>query len=87
VYRLAENIQVRQESWGLLFYSQLGHKIVFVKCFDWLQPKHFNGTWALTDIVNDASARTGTSSGLLDCALRKSIDNLLKNGMVINELR
>jgi hypothetical protein len=86
-YRLAENIQVRKESWGLIFYSQTRHKILFIRSADWLYPRHFDGNWTFANIINESSTRTGIPAKLIENAIRKPIDNLLTNGMVNDKLR
>jgi putative mycofactocin binding protein MftB len=58
-YRLADNVQVRKESWGLLFYHQTNHKVFFIRSGDWLYPEHFDGTWTLESIIEDIRRRTG----------------------------
>jgi putative mycofactocin binding protein MftB len=83
--RLAKNVQVRKENWGLLFYAQTRHRIFFVKSGDWLDPQYFNGTWTFERLVQDVTARTHTADNL-EHTLRKLTDNLLKNGMIVHEL-
>jgi hypothetical protein len=85
-YRLAQNVQVRKEKWGLLFYSPTKHRIFFVRSLDYLYPHYFDGTWNLEGVIQDISRRTGASISLIEGNIRKSIENLLKVGMVVNEL-
>jgi len=84
-FRLAKNVQVRKESWGLLFYAQTQHRSFFVKIKNWLYPHHFDGEWTFERLVQDVAARTPTADNL-EQALRKLTDNLLKNGMIVHEL-
>jgi len=83
--RLAGNVQVRKESWGLLFYAQTQHRIFFVKSKNWLYPHYIDGTWTFERLVQDVAARTPTADNL-EQALRKLTDNLLKNGMIVHVL-
>ena len=85
-YRLSDGVQLRKESWGLLFYSQKQHRLFFVKSREWLFPFHFDGTWTFDRLVKDIAQRTGNATDLIESNLHKSIDNLLKNGMVTHEL-
>ncbi len=86
-YHLVEFVQVRKESWGLLFYSQNQHRLFFVKSSNWLEPRHFDGTWNFASLVNDIATRTGTAADKVKPTLQKVTDNLVKNGMVVHELR
>ena len=85
-FRLADQVQVRQESWGLLFYSQTQHRMVFVKSGDLLNPGHFDGTWAFDAVIADIVARRKASVENITGTIRKLTNNLVMNEMVINEL-
>jgi putative mycofactocin binding protein MftB len=85
--RLATDVQVRQESWGLLFYRQAGHKLCFVKSGDWLRPAHFNGTWTQDAIANDVSRRTGAPPETVARALPRLAGRLIKNRVISDEIR
>jgi hypothetical protein len=85
--RLADNVQVRKESWGLLFYMQSRHKVCFVRSGDWLYPEHFDGTWTVEDITNDIAGRTGTPAEIIERSLPKLTDKLTGNRVIANEIR
>ena len=84
--RLANNVQVRKENWGLLFYLEKRHKVFFVRSGDWLHPEHFDGTWTLGTIVDDIAKRTNTPAEIIERSLPKLTDRLLKNRMIIDEV-
>jgi putative mycofactocin binding protein MftB len=42
-YRLAQGTQVREEDFGLLFYSMSGPRLFFLPSGQWLSPKFFEG--------------------------------------------
>jgi len=84
--RLADNVQVRKEGWGLLFYVQTRHKVCFVRSGDWLYPEHFDGTWTLDSIVNDIAGRTDTPAEIIERSLPKLTNHLIKNRVIINEI-
>lgn len=86
VCRLAENVQVRKESWGLLFYSQPRHKVCFVRSGDWLYPQYFDGTWTLDSITDDIAKRTGTPAEIIERSIPELTERLIKNRMIVNEL-
>jgi len=85
--RLAEDVQVRRESWGLLFYHQSRHKILFIKSGDWLQPEHFDGTWTLANISEDIIKRTGAAPEKVGYSLPKLTERLTARKMITDEIR
>jgi hypothetical protein len=86
-FRLAENVQVRKESWGLLFYQQSRHKICFVRSGDWLYPAHFNGTWTFASLIDDISRRTGAPAELIERSFPKLFKHLASSRMIADEVR
>jgi hypothetical protein len=84
--RLAEGVQVRKESWGLLFYSQSRHKLCFVRSGDWLYPGHFDGTWTLESMVDDIAGRTGTPAEIIERSIPRLTGQLASNRMIADEL-
>ena len=83
--RLANNVQIRKESWGLLFYSQPKHRVCFVRSGDWLYPQYFDGTWTFDGLVADVARRTGTPTEVIERSIQKPIKYLMDNGMIVNE--
>lgn len=86
-YRLAGDVQVRKESWGLLFYLQSRHKVCFVRSGDWLYPEHFDGTWTSGSMVEDITRRTGNPAEIIERSLPKLTDHLTDNKVITNEIR
>ncbi len=84
--RLATDVRVRRESWGLLFYRQMPHKLCFVKSGDWLQPAHFDGTWDWESIAGDISRRTGTPEEIVERSLSRLAGRLMKNRVISDEI-
>ena len=87
VCRLANNVQVRKESWGLLFYLQVPHRVCFVRSGDWLYPQHFDGTWTFDGPVGDIARRTGTPAEFIERSIQKLTKHLMGNGLIVNEPR
>jgi len=85
--RLADNVQMRKESWGLLFYMQSRHKVCFVRSGDWLYPEHFDGTWTFEDIIDDIAGRTDTPAEIIERSLPKLTDHLTGNRVIVNEIQ
>ena len=84
--RLADNVQVRKEDWGLLFYSQARHKLCFVRSGGWLYPEHFDGSWTFEGIVDDIAVRTDTPAEIIERAIPKLTETLAANRMIVDEL-
>ena len=84
--RLADNVQVRKEDWGLLFYSQARHKLCFVRSGGWLCPEHFDGSWTFESIISDIAARTGTPAEIIERSVPKLTEKLISNRMIVDEL-
>jgi hypothetical protein len=83
--RLAENVQVRKESWGLLFYTPARHGVCFIRSGDWLSPRYFDGTWAFNDMVGDIIERIGTSTKTSEDTVLKLITQLIKRRIIVDE--
>jgi len=82
-YRLADDVQVRKEAWGLLFYRQAEHKVYFIRSGDWLIPEHFDGTWTLENLIKDINQRTGAPASNIETALPKLTERLTANRMLL----
>jgi len=87
VFRLAKGVQVRKENWGLLFYSQVEHRIYFVRSGNWLYPQHFDGTLTFASLVGDIAKRKGTSANDIEHSIQKLTSQLVESGMIVNEIR
>lgn len=85
--RLADNVRVRKESWGLLFYVPSRHRVCFVRSGDWLYPRHFDGTWTFDTIVADIAERTGTPAEIVERSLPKLTGQLAAKRMIADEVR
>lgn len=86
-FRLVDGVQVRRESWGLLFYRPAPHKLCFVKSGDWLRPEHFDGAWTFESIVDDITRRTGAPVEIIERSLPRLTDRLVKNRVILDEVR
>jgi hypothetical protein len=84
--RLAENVQVRKEDWGLLFYSQTRHKLCFVRSGDWLYPEHFDGSWTFESMAGDIAERTGVPVEVIERSLPAMATQLTSKRMIVDGL-
>ena len=82
-YRLAENVRVRKESWGLLFYAPTRHKVCFVGSGGWLSPESLDGDWTVAGLAEDIAGRTGTPAETIERSLHKMTGQLQDSGMII----
>lgn len=85
--RLAGDVQVRKEGWGLLFYLQSRHRVFLVRSGDWLYPRHFDGTWTWDGIADDIVKRTGTPPEMVARSLPGLARRMMGNRIVVDELR
>ena len=72
---LAKNVQVRKESWGLLFYSPAQHKVCFVRSGDWLYPLCSEGMFQPDSL--GCSEATENS-------VQRLITYLVERGIIVN---
>ena len=80
-------MQVRKESWGLLFYHQARHKMCFVRSGDWLYPTYFGGTWTYKKIIDDIVERTGAPTEIIERSLPKLTKRLTSSRFITHEVR
>jgi putative mycofactocin binding protein MftB len=52
-YKLASGTQVREEDFGLLFYTMLGPRLYFLTCGSLLRPSFFEGKKTLVQGLKD----------------------------------
>ncbi|MFC1942558.1 hypothetical protein ACFLWU_05005 [Chloroflexota bacterium] len=86
VCRLSENVQVRKESWGLLFYSSARHKVCFVRSGEWLYPHYFDGTWTVDVLITDIARRLNTPAEIIERSIKKLTSHLTDSEMIVNGL-
>jgi hypothetical protein len=75
VLRLEKGVQVRKESWGLLFYAQDRHRLYFILSGNWLSPQYFEGTWTLDHLIEDVSGRNPLAADRVEKNVRKLTDD------------
>lgn len=85
--RLADNVRVRKESWGLLFYSPPRHKVCFVRSGDWLSPNSLAGEWTVAELAKGIAVSIGIPAEAVERSLEKMTGQLINSRMVVDELR
>lgn len=80
-YRLAPHTQVRQEDFGLLFYTMAGPRLYFLPLKQWLDCSFFQGEHTLKHWFKKQH-RTDPSSGLLE-KISTCLEQLCKRGVIL----
>ena len=82
-YSLCDGIQVREEDFGLLFYSMYGPKLFFLSSGNLLNVVFFKGEQSLVQWMNEHSESHLPDNRKLD-SLMKKLTQLVEKG-IINE--
>ena len=81
-YSLASGVQVREEGFGLLFYSMSGPRLYFVSSGDVLDSRFFQGEWTLDQWFNQSRDQgTIPESGML--SLTHTLGRLVEKGILL----
>ena len=81
-YKLAPGTQVREEDFGLLFYTMDGPRLYFVNSGELIQTDFFEDGVPLEQwIRQQAGEDTVTTKAVL--GLKKSLDRLAKKGIIL----
>ena len=81
-YRLSSGTQVRQEDFGLLFYTMRGPRLYFLPLKDFLEPCFFAGECSLKQWVeqkNNANYISDQNIKKID----KSLGQLIDKGVIL----
>ncbi len=72
-YVLSSGTQVRQEDFGLLFYTMKGPRLYFLPLKQWIDPSFFQGQHTLDQWMEE-----NKSNGLIMSDQRKKIETCLE---------
>jgi len=78
-YRLASGTQVREEDFGLLFYTMQGPRLYFLSCGSLLESSFFQEERTLGQRVKD-----GRLSECQALSLERSLDRLRDKGVLLD---
>ncbi len=81
-YRLSFGTQVRQEDFGLLFYTMRGPRLYFLPVKAALDPDFFNGEYSLTKWLGNKEKKSRIS-GQFFKNIEKSLDQLIDKGVLL----
>jgi putative mycofactocin binding protein MftB len=80
-YKLAPGTQVREEDFGLLFYTMAGPRLYFLASGNLLKENFFAGQLTLTQWINRREPDDG--SDLSMSLLKAGIEQLQKKGVIL----
>jgi putative mycofactocin binding protein MftB len=81
-YKLAPGSQVREEDFGLLFYTMAGPRLYFLSCGGLLGRYFFNGEITLATWIRHNRGRDAVSKALM-LSLINSLQQLEEKGVII----
>jgi putative mycofactocin binding protein MftB len=81
-YKLAPGSQVREEDFGLLFYTMAGPRLYFLSCKGSLGSSFFNGDLTLETWMHQHTNGNAVSKTLLQ-SLKNNLDKLQEKGVII----
>lgn len=85
IYRLCKGVQVRSETFGLLFYNYVGPKIYFVPSKDLVDERFFSGAQSFSDLIHAVKTRKGWSEKHTEQQLLALFRQLEKIGLVYEQ--
>ena len=81
-YKLAPGSQVREEDFGLLFYTMVGPRLYFMSCEGLLGRGFFNGELTLEAWIHQNFNENAISKTMIQ-SLTKNLDQLREKGVII----
>ena len=84
-YRLSAGVQVREESFGLLFYNYRGPRLYFVPTKDLIDVDFFNGRQGVGGLIASICARNGWSSAAVAKRITQILAKLEDKGLIYGQ--
>jgi putative mycofactocin binding protein MftB len=81
-YKLAPGSQVREEDFGLLFYTMAGPRLYFLSCERLLGRGFFNGELTLETWIRQNSNGNSVSKTVIH-SLKNNLNQLQEKGVII----
>ena len=81
-YKPADGVQVREETFGLLFYNYQGPRLYFVPSKDLIDVDFFNGRQNVGGLIASIRARKGCSSTQAGERIRRILAQLKDKGLI-----
>ena len=80
-YKLTPGSQVREEDFGLLFYTMSGPKLYFLSSGELIGDDFFDGEMSIDGYIHKRLNRESVSEGKL-VELKKGLNNLIEKGVI-----
>ena len=81
-YRLADGVQVRAETFGLLFYNYRGPRLYFVPSQDLIDVDFFNGRQSVSGLISSICARKGWTKSQVEKKITQVLAKLEDKGLI-----
>ena len=81
-YSLAPGTQVREEDFGLLFYTMKGPRLYFLRCGQWVKRSFFQGDLTLEQYLLQKGEKGSVPDTPIQ-EIRKTLDQLREKGVIL----
>jgi putative mycofactocin binding protein MftB len=82
VYKLAAGVQVREETFGLLFYNYQGPRLYFVPSKDLIPDIFFHGRQSVSELAESICSHNGWSRAGVQDRIIQILIMLEKKGLI-----
>ncbi|MBW1704720.1 MAG: mycofactocin biosynthesis chaperone MftB [Deltaproteobacteria bacterium] len=83
-YVLAPGTQVREEDFGLLFYTRNGPRLYFLSSGDILEPRFFQGKLTVEQWIKQQTERPSTTKARMS-EINKTLVELREKGVILEQ--
>jgi putative mycofactocin binding protein MftB len=81
-FRPTDGVQVRQESFGLLFYNYRGPRLFFVPTKDLIDADFFTGRQTVSDLIKSICRRKGLAQAKVGTTIAGILAKLEEKGLI-----
>lgn len=85
VYKTADGVQVREESFGLLFYNYRGPRLYFVPTKDLIGVDFFNGRQSVSRLIASICTRKDSTSAEVGPRIKQILARLEDKGLIYGQ--
>ena len=84
-FRPADGVQVREETFGLLFYDYRGPRLYFVPSKDLIDAVFFTGRQSVSELIASICARKECTKTLVEERIRQVLAKLEDKGLIYGQ--
>ena len=84
-YKLADGVQVREETFGLLFYNYRGPRLYFVPSKDLIDADFFNGQQSVSGLITSICTRKVWARAQVEERITQILAKLEDRGLVYGQ--